>query len=169
MLFLITHCCLWLFRVIAICFPFGFETQQAKCRIYLPVVLPVVDSKQPQTGIVVVDWLYCLVSSLHHGKSSSTGNLLEREDMVLPVPDYNMHSRMAAQNAAAVHSRQQRPYSVAVPGFAQVGVCRTSMQTLSSIYPHVHTWHTEPSHEAWQRSALGSEQACTWVRLKSLK
>uniref|UniRef100_A0A3Q1GNL0 BAR/IMD domain-containing adapter protein 2 n=1 Tax=Acanthochromis polyacanthus TaxID=80966 RepID=A0A3Q1GNL0_9TELE len=60
-------------------------------------------------------------SSLHHGKSSSTGNLLEREDMSLPGPDYSVHSRMAAQSAAALHGRQQRPYSVAVPGFSQVG------------------------------------------------
>ncbi|XP_067344553.1 BAR/IMD domain-containing adapter protein 2 isoform X7 [Channa argus] len=62
------------------------------------------------------------VHNLHHGKSSSTGNLLEREDMALPVPDYGMHSRMAAQAAAALHGRQQRPYSVAVPGFSQQGV-----------------------------------------------
>ncbi|XP_068585354.1 BAR/IMD domain-containing adapter protein 2-like isoform X2 [Cebidichthys violaceus] len=57
-----------------------------------------------------------------HGKSSSTGNLLEREDAALPVPDYAIHSRMAAQSAAALHGRQQRPYSVAVPGFSQQGV-----------------------------------------------
>ncbi|XP_029934135.1 brain-specific angiogenesis inhibitor 1-associated protein 2 isoform X2 [Myripristis murdjan] len=62
------------------------------------------------------------VHNLHHGKSSSTGNLLEREDMVLPVPDYGMHTRMAAQSAAVPHGRQQRPYSVAVPGFSQQGV-----------------------------------------------
>ncbi|XP_076008058.1 BAR/IMD domain-containing adapter protein 2 isoform X2 [Genypterus blacodes] len=63
------------------------------------------------------------VHNLHHGKSSSTGNLLERDDMALPVPNYDMHSRMAAQSpgAAAAHGRQQRPYSVAVPGFAQQG------------------------------------------------
>lgn len=46
-----------------------------------------------------------------HGKSSSTGNLLERDGV--PVPDYSAHSRMAAP------SRQQRPYIVAVPGFSQ--------------------------------------------------
>ncbi|XP_019133304.1 brain-specific angiogenesis inhibitor 1-associated protein 2 isoform X5 [Larimichthys crocea] len=57
-----------------------------------------------------------------HGKSSSTGNLLEREDMALSVPDYGTQSRMAAQSAAALHGRQQRPYSVAVPGFSQPGV-----------------------------------------------
>nr|XP_054605443.1 brain-specific angiogenesis inhibitor 1-associated protein 2 isoform X5 [Nothobranchius furzeri] len=60
------------------------------------------------------------VHNLHHGKSSSTGNLLEREDMSLPVHDYSMHSRLAAQSAASAHSRQQRPYSVAVPGFSQL-------------------------------------------------
>uniref|UniRef100_M4AJ51 BAR/IMD domain-containing adapter protein 2 n=1 Tax=Xiphophorus maculatus TaxID=8083 RepID=M4AJ51_XIPMA len=57
--------------------------------------------------------------SLHHGKSSSTGNLLEREDMPLPGPDYGTHTRMSAQSTATLH-RQQRPYSVAVPGFPQV-------------------------------------------------
>ncbi|XP_021163815.2 brain-specific angiogenesis inhibitor 1-associated protein 2 isoform X6 [Fundulus heteroclitus] len=61
------------------------------------------------------------VHNLHHGKSSSTGNLLEREDMPLPVPDYGTHSRMSAQSSATLH-RQQRPYSVAVPGFPQQGV-----------------------------------------------
>ncbi|KAM6964007.1 BAR/IMD domain-containing adapter protein 2 isoform 2-T2 [Tautogolabrus adspersus] len=62
------------------------------------------------------------VHNLQHGKSSSTGNLLEREDMSLSVSDYGLHSRMMAQSAAALHGRQQRPYSVAVPGFSQQGV-----------------------------------------------
>lgn len=55
-----------------------------------------------------------------HGKSSSTGNLLEREDMAITAPDYNMHPRVAAQSSAPVHGRQQRPYSMAAPGFPQV-------------------------------------------------
>uniref|UniRef100_A0A3Q2E1G4 BAR/IMD domain-containing adapter protein 2 n=1 Tax=Cyprinodon variegatus TaxID=28743 RepID=A0A3Q2E1G4_CYPVA len=59
------------------------------------------------------------VHNLHLGKSSSTGNLLEREDMSLPGPDYGTQSRMSAQSSATLH-RQQRPYSVAVPGFPQV-------------------------------------------------
>lgn len=59
------------------------------------------------------------VASLH-GKSSSTGNLLEREDMAITAPDYNMHPRVAAQSSAPVHGRQQRPYSMAAPGFPQV-------------------------------------------------
>uniref|UniRef100_A0A8C9ZS26 BAR/IMD domain-containing adapter protein 2 n=1 Tax=Sander lucioperca TaxID=283035 RepID=A0A8C9ZS26_SANLU len=74
-----------------------------------------------------------------HGKSSSTGNLLEREDMALPVPDYGLHSRMEAQSAAALHGRQQqqRPYSVAVPGYSQVGgPCKTNTQTHTGINPH---------------------------------
>ncbi|XP_038141334.1 brain-specific angiogenesis inhibitor 1-associated protein 2-like isoform X2 [Cyprinodon tularosa] len=58
------------------------------------------------------------VHNLHLGKSSSTGNLLEREDMSLPGPDYGTQSRMSAQSSATLH-RQQRPYSVAVPGFPQ--------------------------------------------------
>lgn len=59
-----------------------------------------------------------IVRSLH-GKSSSTGNLLEREDMPVSAPDYGIHSRMAAHSTATLH-RQQRPYSMAGPGFPQV-------------------------------------------------
>ncbi|KAM9559867.1 BAR/IMD domain-containing adapter protein 2 isoform 1-T1 [Salvelinus alpinus] len=63
------------------------------------------------------------VNNLHHGKSSSTGNLLEREDMAsAPPPDYGMSSRLLAQSAAMAHSRQQRPYSMAGPGFSQQGL-----------------------------------------------
>lgn len=106
--------------------------------------------------------LFCVllcVSSLHHGKSSSTGNLLEREDMALPVPDYGIHSRMAAQSAAALHGRQQRPYSVAVPGFSQVGGLQnkhTNTCKLSSTHMGSHITH-EQSHETWQRSRLSQK------------
>ncbi|KAM8889867.1 BAR/IMD domain-containing adapter protein 2 isoform 2-T2 [Synchiropus picturatus] len=55
------------------------------------------------------------VHSLQHGRSSSTGNLLDREE--LPDPDYNL--RMTAPHAGG--RQQQRPYSVAVPGFSQPG------------------------------------------------
>uniref|UniRef100_A0A3B3I0V2 BAR/IMD domain-containing adapter protein 2 n=1 Tax=Oryzias latipes TaxID=8090 RepID=A0A3B3I0V2_ORYLA len=61
------------------------------------------------------------VHNLHLGKSSSTGNLLDREDMALPAPDYGLHPRLAAQSTATLHSRPQRPYSMAVPGFSQQG------------------------------------------------
>ncbi|KAK1162287.1 brain-specific angiogenesis inhibitor 1-associated protein 2-like isoform X3 [Acipenser oxyrinchus oxyrinchus] len=57
--------------------------------------------------------------NLHHGKSSSTGNLLERDDLSLPAPDYGMTSRLQGQSAG--HSRP-RPYSVAVPVFSQQGL-----------------------------------------------
>nr|XP_023672788.1 brain-specific angiogenesis inhibitor 1-associated protein 2-like isoform X8 [Paramormyrops kingsleyae] len=57
--------------------------------------------------------------NLHHGRSSSTGNLLERDDLTLPPPDYGMPSRQLAQPTA--HSRQ-RPYSMAMPGFSQQGM-----------------------------------------------
>ncbi|XP_018612876.1 brain-specific angiogenesis inhibitor 1-associated protein 2a isoform X3 [Scleropages formosus] len=57
--------------------------------------------------------------NLHHGKSSSTGNLLEREDVGFPAADYGLTPRMLAQNLA--HSRP-RPYSVALPGFSQPGL-----------------------------------------------
>ncbi|XP_076155043.1 BAR/IMD domain-containing adapter protein 2 [Alosa pseudoharengus] len=58
---------------------------------------------------------------LHHGRSSSTGNLLERDGMVLPVSDYGMSARLMARGSqqSMAHSRQQRPYSVAVPTYTQ--------------------------------------------------
>lgn len=51
-------------------------------------------------------------SSLHHGKSSSTGNLLE-SDASLPTPDYGLTARLLAQSLAQT---RPRPYSMA--GFA---------------------------------------------------
>ncbi|KAB1264915.1 Brain-specific angiogenesis inhibitor 1-associated protein 2, partial [Camelus dromedarius] len=55
--------------------------------------------------------------SLQQGKSSSTGNLLDKEDLAIPPPDYGTSSRaFPAQTAGAF---KQRPYSVAVPAFAQ--------------------------------------------------
>ncbi|XP_030631586.1 brain-specific angiogenesis inhibitor 1-associated protein 2 [Chanos chanos] len=57
--------------------------------------------------------------SLQHGRSSSTGNLLEQDSMALPVSDYGMSARMLSRSAAQA---QQRPYSIAVPGFPQQGM-----------------------------------------------
>ncbi|XP_031698698.1 brain-specific angiogenesis inhibitor 1-associated protein 2 isoform X3 [Anarrhichthys ocellatus] len=88
-----------------------------------------------------------------HGKSSSTGNLLEREDMALPVPDYGIHSRMAAQSAAALHGRQQRPYSVAVPGFSQQGVEEYEPRFPSSNDPPI-----EPAVEAPAKPPLSDDE-----------
>uniref|UniRef100_A0A8C5G2F4 BAR/IMD domain-containing adapter protein 2 n=1 Tax=Gouania willdenowi TaxID=441366 RepID=A0A8C5G2F4_GOUWI len=48
-------------------------------------------------------------SSLHHGKSSSTGNLLEN-DGSLPTPDYGLTARLLAQSLAQT---RPRPYSMA--------------------------------------------------------
>ncbi|XP_062382779.1 brain-specific angiogenesis inhibitor 1-associated protein 2 [Sardina pilchardus] len=60
--------------------------------------------------------------SLQHGRSSSTGNLLERDGVVLPVSDYGMTARLMSRGSqqSMAHSRQQqRPYSVAVPTYTQ--------------------------------------------------
>lgn len=56
--------------------------------------------------------------SLQQGKSSSTGNLLDKEDLALPPPDYGTSSR--AFPAPTASTFKQRPYSVAVPAFSQV-------------------------------------------------
>lgn len=65
----------------------------------------------------------CL-ASLHHGKSSSTGNLLE-SDQSLPTPDYGLTARLLAQSLAQT---RPRPYSMA--GFGtQVGNKSTQVVT----------------------------------------
>ncbi|XP_036078511.1 brain-specific angiogenesis inhibitor 1-associated protein 2 isoform X4 [Rousettus aegyptiacus] len=55
--------------------------------------------------------------SLQQGKSSSTGNLLDKDDLALPPPDYGASSRAFPAQAASTF--KQRPYSVAVPAFSQ--------------------------------------------------
>ncbi|PKK18988.1 BAI1-associated protein 2 [Columba livia] len=55
--------------------------------------------------------------SLQQGKSSSTGNLLDKDDIALPPPDYGMGSQ--AFPAQGGNTFKQRPYSVAVPAFSQ--------------------------------------------------
>ncbi|XP_019397826.1 PREDICTED: brain-specific angiogenesis inhibitor 1-associated protein 2 isoform X3 [Crocodylus porosus] len=56
-------------------------------------------------------------ASLQPGKSSSTGNLLDKDDIAIPPPDYGMSSQgFPPQNANAF---KQRPYSVAMPAFSQ--------------------------------------------------
>uniref|UniRef100_A0A8C7V4D8 BAR/IMD domain-containing adapter protein 2 n=1 Tax=Oncorhynchus mykiss TaxID=8022 RepID=A0A8C7V4D8_ONCMY len=80
------------------------------------------------------------VNNLHHGKSSSTGNLLEREDMAsAPPPDYGMSSRLLAQSAAMAHSRQQRPYSMTGPGFSQVNKNNTHTDMHTQTHKKTHT------------------------------
>lgn len=66
-----------------------------------------------------------LPPSLQQGKSSSTGNLLDKDDIAIPPPDYGMSSQaFPSQN---VNTFKQRPYSVAVPAFSQVS--RAAMTT----------------------------------------
>ncbi|KAM3846344.1 BAR/IMD domain-containing adapter protein 2 isoform 1-T1 [Vipera latastei] len=52
---------------------------------------------------------------MSQGKSSSTGNLLDKDD--IPPPDYSMSSRTF--QSPNVSTFKQRPYSVAVPAFPQ--------------------------------------------------
>ncbi|XP_034268676.1 brain-specific angiogenesis inhibitor 1-associated protein 2 isoform X2 [Pantherophis guttatus] len=52
---------------------------------------------------------------MSQGKSSSTGNLLDKDD--IPPPDYSMSSRTF--QAPNVSTFKQRPYSVAAPAFPQ--------------------------------------------------
>ncbi|XP_068066001.1 BAR/IMD domain-containing adapter protein 2 isoform X5 [Anomalospiza imberbis] len=56
-------------------------------------------------------------TSLQQGKSSSTGNLLDKDDISIPPPDYGMASQ--AFPAQGGNTFKQRPYSVAVPAFSQ--------------------------------------------------
>ncbi|XP_063312389.1 brain-specific angiogenesis inhibitor 1-associated protein 2 isoform X2 [Pelobates fuscus] len=55
--------------------------------------------------------------SLQPGKSSSTGNLLDKDDLSMPPPDYNMAARGFPPQP--VGSFKPRPYSVAAPAFSQ--------------------------------------------------
>ncbi|XP_023555008.1 brain-specific angiogenesis inhibitor 1-associated protein 2 isoform X4 [Octodon degus] len=55
--------------------------------------------------------------SLQQGKSSSTGNLLDKDDLAIPPPDYGTSSRAFPNQTAGTF--KQRPYSVAVPAFSQ--------------------------------------------------
>ncbi|NWI67318.1 BAIP2 protein, partial [Todus mexicanus] len=56
-------------------------------------------------------------TGLQQGKSSSTGNLLDKDDIAIPPPDYGMASQ--AFPGQGVNTFKQRPYSVAVPAFSQ--------------------------------------------------
>uniref|UniRef100_A0A8C6ZKU9 BAR/IMD domain-containing adapter protein 2 n=1 Tax=Nothoprocta perdicaria TaxID=30464 RepID=A0A8C6ZKU9_NOTPE len=62
------------------------------------------------------------VPSLQQGKSSSTGNLLDKDDVAIPPPDYGMSSQAFPSQGTGTF--KQRPYSVAVPAFAQVSAPR---------------------------------------------
>ncbi|XP_059509648.1 brain-specific angiogenesis inhibitor 1-associated protein 2-like isoform X4 [Stegostoma tigrinum] len=60
-----------------------------------------------------------LLHNLNHLKSCSTGNLLQKEDLSIPPPDYNSTLKMTSHPLSSSSTFKPRPYSVAVPGFSQ--------------------------------------------------
>lgn len=56
-------------------------------------------------------------ASLQPGKSSSTGNLLDKDDLSIPPPDYGIAARGFPPQP--ISTFKPRPYSVAAPVFAQ--------------------------------------------------
>ncbi|KAM6967149.1 brain-specific angiogenesis inhibitor 1-associated protein 2a isoform 2-T2 [Tautogolabrus adspersus] len=84
------------------------ENEKNKMRGWFPFsytrVLPESDNEK-----LKVKPLFPPPPSLHHGKSSSTGNLLE-SDASLPTPDYGLTARLLAQSLAQT---RPRPYSMA--------------------------------------------------------
>uniref|UniRef100_A0A3B3DNS2 BAR/IMD domain-containing adapter protein 2 n=1 Tax=Oryzias melastigma TaxID=30732 RepID=A0A3B3DNS2_ORYME len=95
---------------------------------------------------------------LHHGKSSSTGNLLEREDVPLPSPDYGLHPRLAAQSTATLHSRPQRPYSMAGPGFSQVRASPSPDKPVCQWLDQERQSHKGPKSKTHLRSLVEQDQ-----------
>ncbi|XP_041433276.1 brain-specific angiogenesis inhibitor 1-associated protein 2 isoform X5 [Xenopus laevis] len=76
-------------------------------------------------------------TSLHPGKSSSTGNLLDKDDLSIPPPDYNMASR--GFQPQPVSTFKPRPYSVAAPIFSQGYMMPYGYplhKSASVLYPH---------------------------------
>ncbi|XP_078427298.1 brain-specific angiogenesis inhibitor 1-associated protein 2a isoform X2 [Cetorhinus maximus] len=60
-----------------------------------------------------------LLHNLSHLKSSSTGNLLQKEDLSIPPPDYNSTLKMTSHPLPSSGTFKPRPYSMAVPCFSQ--------------------------------------------------
>ncbi|CAL1599869.1 unnamed protein product [Knipowitschia caucasica] len=87
------------------------------------------------------------VHNLHHGKSSSTGNLLEREEVSVPTPDYGL--RMSSYTL-----QRHRPYSVAGAGFTQQGV-----EDYEPRFPTSLTPPTLPGEEAPPKPPLPDDAA----------
>ncbi|XP_054989641.1 brain-specific angiogenesis inhibitor 1-associated protein 2 isoform X2 [Sorex araneus] len=83
------------------------ESEKTKMRGWFPF---------SYTRVLDTDGSDRLHMSLQQGKSSSTGNLLDKDDLALPPPDYGPARAFPAQSAAPF---KQRPYSVAVPAFSQ--------------------------------------------------
>lgn len=81
------------------------ESEKTKMRGWFPFSYTRVLEDGEQSGKLRI--------SHHHGKSSSTGNLLEKEDFSVPPPDYGTASHTFSQSASS--SFRQRPHSMAVP------------------------------------------------------
>uniref|UniRef100_A0A452UJC1 BAR/IMD domain-containing adapter protein 2 n=1 Tax=Ursus maritimus TaxID=29073 RepID=A0A452UJC1_URSMA len=88
------------------------ESEKTKMRGWFPF---------SYTRVLDTDGNDRLHMSLQQGKSSSTGNLLDKEELALPPPDYGTSSRAFPAQTAGTF--KQRPYSVAVPAFSQVTTC----------------------------------------------
>lgn len=73
--------------------------------------------------------LFSYPSSLHHGKSSSTGNLLEN-DASVPTPDYGLTARLLAQSLA---QPRPRPYSMAGFGTQVLSLYLLVNSTISAL------------------------------------
>ncbi|XP_072259610.1 BAR/IMD domain-containing adapter protein 2 isoform X3 [Pyxicephalus adspersus] len=74
--------------------------------------------------------------NLQPGKSSSTGNLLDKDDLSIPPPDYNMASHGFPPQPPS--SYKPRPYSVAAPVFSQgysIPYGYTIQRSASGLYP----------------------------------
>ncbi|XP_043941019.1 brain-specific angiogenesis inhibitor 1-associated protein 2 isoform X2 [Protopterus annectens] len=82
------------------------ESEKTKMRGWFPFSYTRVLEDGEQSGRL-------RISHHHHGKSSSTGNLLEKEDFSVPPPDYGTASHSFSQSASS--SFRQRPHSMAVP------------------------------------------------------
>ncbi|KAK1330742.1 hypothetical protein QTO34_008680 [Cnephaeus nilssonii] len=98
--------------------------------------------------------------SLQPGKSSSTGNLLDKDDLALPPPDYGPSSRGFPTQTASTF--KQRPYSMAVPAFSQ-GLDDYGARAVSRGR-HLRSQHAAPARGQHHRSsrAQGGTERPEW-------
>ncbi|XP_061160228.1 brain-specific angiogenesis inhibitor 1-associated protein 2-like isoform X4 [Syngnathus typhle] len=89
--------------------------------------------------------------NLHHGKSSSTGNLLE-SDQSLPTPDYGLTARLLAQSLA---QSRPRPYSMAAFG-TQPGVFQPAVEDYDGRFAT-----SERSMEVYLRPTFTDDRSAT--------
>uniref|UniRef100_A0A452RH83 BAR/IMD domain-containing adapter protein 2 n=1 Tax=Ursus americanus TaxID=9643 RepID=A0A452RH83_URSAM len=132
------------------------ESEKTKMRGWFPF---------SYTRVLDTDGNDRLHMSLQQGKSSSTGNLLDKEELALPPPDYGTSSRAFPAQTAGTF--KQRPYSVAVPAFSQVSTTdgprgpRKGPGCSSPVQPRL-----APGH-SWL--SLGGPGHCTLLPLPSVQ